>query len=148
MILFGAVSRLVNGACCVNIKHTTRIAIVAAMTLFSFVAIAICCIHNQKPAFFYLAIAASVFTGVARAFGEAVFLGFLKGYPSEMVGDVSSGTGFAGIFATGSVLGAKAVGISNQALFFIEALTIIVYFFAFRWLDTQIKKYPSSKTPE
>ena len=74
MILFGALSRLVNGACCVNIKHTTRIGIAAAMTLISFIAIAICCMNSDKPGYFYVAITASVFTGVARAFGEAVFL--------------------------------------------------------------------------
>jgi hypothetical protein len=135
MILFGAGSRLVNGACCVNIKHTTRIGIVTLFTFCSFIAIAICCMNNDKPIFFYVAIAASVFTGISQSFGEAVFLGFLKSYPSEMVGDVSVGTGFAGIFATGSLLGAKAIGLSNQALFFIEAPTIIVYFIAFKWLD-------------
>jgi hypothetical protein len=52
-----------------------------------------------------------------------------------MVGDVSVGTGFAGIFATTSLLATKAIGLSNQALFFIEAPTILLYFIAFRWLE-------------
>ena len=135
MILFGAGSRLVNGACCVNIRSTTRIGIVTIFTFTSFISIAICCINKDISQFFYLAIAASIFTGISQSFGEAVFLGFLKGYPSDMIGDVSAGTGFAGIFATCSLLGSKAIGLSNQALFFIEAPTIIVYFLAFYWLD-------------
>jgi hypothetical protein len=40
-------------------------------------------------------------------------MGFLKGYPSNMIGDLSTGTGFAGIFATFTLLGAKAVGLSD-----------------------------------
>jgi hypothetical protein len=71
-----------------------------------------------------------------------VFLGFLKGYPSNMIGDVSCGTGFAGIFATSTLLTCKALGISNEALFLVEAPTILLYFFAFKWLSDQKKLYP------
>ena len=70
-----------------------------------------------------------------------MFLGFLKGYPSELIGDVSTGTGFAGIFATGTLLGSKAIGISSQYLFFMEMPTIIIYFCAFKWLCDQKKLY-------
>ena len=70
-----------------------------------------------------------------------MFLGFLKGYPSYMIGDVSCGTGFAGIFATTTLLSCKALGISNQAIFLAEAPSILLYFFAFKWLVDQKKKY-------
>lgn len=69
--------------------------------------------------------------GIAHSFGEAVFLGFLKGFPSYTIGDVSVGTGFSGIFATGSLLFAKWIGMSNQTLFFIETPSIIIFYFAF-----------------
>ena len=113
MILFGASSRLVNGACCVNIKHITRAGIVTIFTSASFLMIAIACMNEEHQIFFVVAIAASIFQGISQSFGEAVFLGFLKGFPHDLVGDVSTGTGFAGIFATGTLLGAKAIGISN-----------------------------------
>lgn len=70
-----------------------------------------------------------------------MFLGFLKGYPSYMIGDVSCGTGFAGIFATTTLLSCKALGISNEAIFLAEAPSILLYFFAFKWLVDQKKKY-------
>lgn len=135
MILFGAGSRLVNGACCVKIDHLTRIGIVTIFTLSSFIMIAISCMNSDKSdAFFWVAVAASIFTGISQSFGEAVFLGFMKGFPGDMVGHISAGTGFAGIFATGTLLGSKAIGMKNQTLFFIEAPTILVYYLAFGWL--------------
>jgi hypothetical protein len=70
-----------------------------------------------------------------------VFLGFLKGYPSYLVGDVSAGTGFAGPFASGTLLVSKYFGVSSDILFFVEVPTIFVYFFAFKWLVDQKKKY-------
>jgi len=71
---------------------------------FSEEGISIACIYNTVPAMFWVAITASIFTGVSQSFGEAVFLGFLKGFPSYMIGYTSSGTGVAGIFATGTLL--------------------------------------------
>jgi hypothetical protein len=51
-----------------------------------------------------------------------------------MVGDVSAGTGFAGPFASGTLLIAKSFGLPSAILFFMEVPTIFVYFFAFKWL--------------
>ena len=123
MILFGAISRLVNGACCVKVAHTTRIAIVTIFTFGSFIAISLACFNDKNPDYFFVAVFASIFTGISQSFGEAVFLGFLKGYPSYMIGDVSCGTGFAGIFATTTLLSCKALGISNEAIFLAEDLS-------------------------
>ena len=88
-----------------------------------------------------MAVASSIFQGVSQSFGEAVFLGFLKGFPSEMLGDVSTGTGFAGILATFTLVGARAAKLSNQALLLIEAPTAFAYFYCFKWLDVQTRKY-------
>jgi hypothetical protein len=65
----------------------------------------------------------------------------LKGYPSHLVGDVSAGTGFAGPFATGTLLISKYYGLSSEILFFGQVPTVFVYFFAFKWLVDQKKKY-------
>ena len=61
MIVFGASSRLVNGACCVNIKHTTRVGIVTFFTSSSFLMIAIACMNTDKKIYFLVAIFASIF---------------------------------------------------------------------------------------
>jgi hypothetical protein len=65
MILFGGISRLVNGACCVNLAHTTRIGIVTIFTLCSFLAISVCCFNDDNPAYFKVAVFASIFTGIS-----------------------------------------------------------------------------------
>ena len=146
MILFGAASRFVNGSLCVNVRHTVRIGIVTVFTFCSFLMIALACIKgsgsgNKSLVYFVLAVFASIFTGISQSFGEAAIMGFLKGYPSEMIGHVSSGTGFAGIMATSTILGGKALGLSNQFIFIVEAPLIFIYFFLFRWLDRQRKIY-------
>lgn len=83
---------------------------------------------------FWVAIVASILTGSSQGFGEAAFLGFLKGFPSYMIGYTSSGTGAAGIFATGSLLLARYLKLSNCFLFMLEAPTILIYYFSFMWL--------------
>jgi len=58
-----------------------------------------------------------------------------------MVGDFSTGTGLAGIIATFTLLGAKAVGLQEYTLFFIEMPTIFMYYFCFIWLNKQTKTF-------
>ena len=60
-------------------------AIIIIVTIFKF------------EAGFYLALVSSVFHGAASALGESTILGFLKGYPSKLVGAFGSGTGMAGL---------------------------------------------------
>ena len=103
--------------------------------------VAFACMNKTIPFFFWVAVASSIFNGISQSFGEAVTLGFLKGFPSGMVGDFSSGTGFSGIFATFSLLGSKAIGMESQTLFFIEIPTIFIWFGSFWWLIQQKKKY-------
>jgi len=90
---------------------------------------------------FWVAVASSIFQGISQSFGEAVFLGFLKGFPSSLLGDVSTGTGFAGILATFTLVFARAVNLSNQALLLIEAPTAFAYYYCFKWLELQTRKY-------
>lgn len=74
--------------------------------------------------------------------GEATFLGCLKGFPSHLVGFVSSGTGFAGITANVINLVLQGIGLSNQIIFLVVTPTIIVYYLSTRWLIRQKEKYP------
>lgn len=136
MKLFGLASRFVNGSCCVRVAHTKRMAIVSVFTFISFVAIAYACSNNTNPTMFYVAVGASIFNGISQSFGEAVYLGFLKGFPSELIGDVSTGTGVSGIFATFTLFFAKWINLKDQYLFLIEAPTMLVYYLSFKWLDT------------
>jgi len=79
----------------------------------SFLTIAYCSTHPENMAYFYIALFASMFMGVSQSFGEAVVLGFLKGFPPNLVGDFSAGTGMAGIFSTFSLLGMKAMKLTD-----------------------------------
>ena len=141
MIFCGAISRVVNGSCCVHVRHKTRAFIVSIFTIVSFIMIAIACMNEDIPFFFWVAVGASVFQGISQSFGEAMFLGFLKGFPSKTVGYISCGTGFAGIFATATLLICKAIPISNQAMCFMVCPTVFLYYYCFSWLVNQTKKY-------
>jgi ABC-type bacteriocin/lantibiotic exporter with double-glycine peptidase domain len=61
----GITTRLVNGACCVNVRHMTRVGIATLITFLSFALIATACIFENQPIFFWVAVAASVLQGVA-----------------------------------------------------------------------------------
>ena len=97
-------SRYVHGAFFVRVKHIYRILIVTCLTLASFTLISYACFNDDKPQMFWVSVLSSVLVGIAQGFGEAVIFGFLKGFPSYMIGDVSTGTGFAGPFGSFSVL--------------------------------------------
>jgi hypothetical protein len=77
-----------------------KVYLIVFFQVFSFILIAISCYHSDINAYFFVALFACIFTGAAQGFGEATFLGFIKEFPTHMVGYVSSGTGFAGIMGT------------------------------------------------
>lgn len=91
---------------------------------------------------FFVALIASCLIGMSQGLGEATFLGFLKEYPSHTVGYVSSGTGFAGIFGSGTYLTFQAFDIPNQYVFIFACPTILIYFGAFSWLNGKKELYP------
>lgn len=106
-------TRYANGSFLVNIPHLTRVKIVSVLQLASFMGIAIASFYSSQEFMFYLALFASMLTGISTGMGEATFLGFLKGYPSHTVGYVSSGTGFAGIFGTLTLITLQSINLSN-----------------------------------
>ena len=98
-----------------NIKHLTRFKMVTTFGICAFCIIALASYEGslEKENYFYLALFASVLVGIASAMGEATFLGYTNFFPSHVVGFVSSGTGFAGISGTGTLLILQGIGLSN-----------------------------------
>jgi len=127
----------------------TRIAAVSCLSITSFCLIGLASFNAPAkdavdPGIFWfcVAVAASCIIGIAGGMGEATFLGFLKGYPSHTVGYVSSGTGFAGISGTVTLLALKGIGLKNQWIYLIAIPTIFVYYSSFQWLNRKKKRYP------
>ena len=136
MTVMSICTRFTYGACLVNIHPLTKIRVVSSLAILAFLLVALASFFHQHHAFFWVAITACVFVGISCGLGEATFLGFLKGFPSHMVGYVSSGTGFAGLSGTGMLLVCESIGFSNQAIFLIAVPTILIYYVAFNWLNT------------
>jgi hypothetical protein len=65
MILFGMLTRIVNGIYFVKVRHLTRVKVVTSLTFLSFIMIATACVYNKNPNFFWVAVASSILTGVA-----------------------------------------------------------------------------------
>lgn len=101
MTLIMMITRYCNGTVLVNISHKSRFNIVVILGISSFILLSLAAHEAILGAenYFYVALLASMMMGVSMAMGEATFLGFLNGFPSFLVGFVSSGTGFAGISA-------------------------------------------------
>lgn len=129
------IARYANASWVVNWPHLNRSYIVTTFAILSFLLIAFATIYDKNKNFFWVAVGASVFTGFSQGLGEAAFLGFLKGFPSRLVGDVSCGTGMAGLFGTAMLLSLKAIGFSNQAIYLIAIPTMIVYQWSYIWLS-------------
>mmetsp|Transcript_26973 Transcript_26973/g.41102 ORF Transcript_26973/g.41102 Transcript_26973/m.41102 type:complete len:161 (-) Transcript_26973:685-1167(-) len=144
MIFFGILGRFLNGSLCIRMRHSVRIWFAAHLTLFSFLLISFACFAGLHYGInlFYLAVAASVFTGLAEASGEAALLGYMKGFPANMVSEVSSGSGFGGITATLALLGTKAIGMQNWLIFLVCAPVYLAYNWIFQWVDRHKQAYP------
>ena len=97
-------------------------------------------IDPSKEYKFYLSLVASIIIGVTCALGESNILGLLKGFPSNMVGFFGSGTGFAGILGTSSLLILAAIGFTDSEIYLTAAPTMIPYIYCCLWLiDKQHK---------
>jgi len=142
--LVGVASRFLTGVICIKIKHTRRICICAALTIISFLTIFVACYYGDKTKnnhFFYLVVGAGTLTGIAESVGEITIVGFLHGFPSSLISEVSSGTGFGGVFATLTLLGASSMGISNTVFFLATSPLILLYAYSFYWIDRQKRTY-------
>ena len=152
MTTFSILTRVANGTCLVNVPHMTRITVVSLLAVTSFALIALASFNAPDPSekdppifWFIVAVLASCLIGISCGMGEATFLGFLKGYPSHTVGYVSSGTGFAGLSGTGTLLVLQGIGLANQYIFIVTCPTILIYYLAFVWLNKKKKELPFIK---
>jgi hypothetical protein len=104
MTIMSIITRFTYGFALVNIHPMTKIRAVSGLAILAFVLVAVAAFNSEHKAFFAVAVIACVFVGISCGLGEATFLGFLKGFPGHLVGYVSSGTGFAGLSGTGTLL--------------------------------------------
>jgi hypothetical protein len=88
----------VNSIYLINITHKKRL--IGTYICFStaFFMLAMCTLTNEKWGFF-VSLLACMIIGCATSIGENVVLGFMKAFPSNLVGGWYTGTGGSGIFS-------------------------------------------------
>ena len=123
-------------------KHITRVLINSTDMAIGFILISFACSYNKVEASFYVSLVASVFLGTVSSFGESTILGFIKGFPSTVVGYFGSGTGFAGVFGSGFILILQSLNLGNAEIFIIMSPACIIYFLTFFWIYRMKAKHP------
>ena len=141
MTVLSIITRFTYGLCLVNIHPMTKIRVVSILAILALILVALASFQSWNPIYFDVAVSACVFIGISCGLGEATFLGLLNGFPGHLVGYVSSGTGFAGLSGTGTLLLLQGLHLSNQAIFLLATPTIIIYYIAFSWLNKQKNQY-------
>jgi battenin len=104
---------MVNAKYFIKIKHFHRMLINSINMMLGFLIISLACTYTQFKASFWISLVSSVILGTVSALGESTTLGFCKGFPSTIVGNFGSGTGFAGIFGSGMILILQSAGLSD-----------------------------------
>ena len=127
MEVAGLLCRYINGWCCINKTHLSRIYLVTGTFISAFLVIAISAVNTHISFFFYLALISAACVGVGQSFAESVCLGFLKGFPSGVIGDFGGGTGFAGIFAVVQLLILRALKVHDTITFSIQVGSMLVF---------------------
>lgn len=88
-----------------------------------------------------MSLIASILFGTTSALGESTSIGFLKDFPSSTVGFFGSGTGFAGVFGSGSILILSSFGLPLGAVYILMTPTFLIYYLSFFWLNSKHKRY-------
>jgi hypothetical protein len=135
------ITRFANGTILVNIEHPKRFFASACLATCAFFLIAFASFHGEdkdsgkdESGYFWVAIAATMLVGCGMAMGEATFLGYCRGFPSHVVGYVSSGTGCAGLTGTGTMLVLQSIELKNSTIFLIASPSMLIYLSAIYWL--------------
>eukprot|EP00743_Colponemidia_sp_Colp-15_P006146 GILK01006606.1.p1 GENE.GILK01006606.1~~GILK01006606.1.p1 ORF type:complete len:460 (+),score=74.39 GILK01006606.1:123-1382(+) len=134
-IAMGSTARSVNAFFLLKISHTSRILFIAVLMLLGYLGVAVATFVS-----FYFALAAILLVGSASSFGESVNLGFLRAFPSELVGAWSSGTGMAGVLGSGLYLILSSANLQDSLIFFVASPFAVVYCSIYLYL------YRSSKS--
>ena len=61
-------------------------------------------------------------------------MGFLKGFPKYLVGDVSTGTGLSGIIATSTLFVSEVFKFPKYALMLFEIPFVFAFYRSYDWL--------------
>ena len=105
LIVFNSMFRLINSRYFIKIIHTKRITVNACAMVVGYVLISASCLISQEYVIgFFISLVAASTHGLTSCFGESTILGYLKGFPAELVVGWSSGTGFAGVVGAGLVV--------------------------------------------
>ena len=139
--MFSILTRFVNAKYLIKTQHLSRITFGTVVGLTSFIIISVCCAFYTIPAMFQVSLVASILVGIQMAIGESTLLGFLKNFPGETVGFFGSGTGFAGISGSGSLILLKCLNLSNSTIYLIAAPTMVPYYISFNFLTKQKRKF-------
>lgn len=134
--------KVCNAKYLIKIRHIVRIFINSINLMVGFLIISFCCTFKEHEISFWLSLLSSIILGTGSALGESTTLGFIKGFPSSVVGYFGSGTGFAGMFGSGIILILKGAGLNNGQIFFIITPTVIPYFLAFWWIYRVKERHP------
>lgn len=105
LIIFNGAFRIINSRFFIKITHSKRLKVNFCAMIVGYILIAVSAYSDsQNIVFFVICLIASVIHGLTSCFGESVILGYLKGFPADLVVGWSSGTGFAGVVGAGLVV--------------------------------------------
>ena len=127
-----------------HIAHIVRFMLVTAMSVSAYVLMAICSEATSDWGFF-VALFAAVLMGLAQCWGEAVMLGFLKVFPSELVAGWSSGTGFAGVGGTLLWVAYRAGNVPDFIVYLSVLPLLLLYIAALLYLNAIRKRFLPEK---
>ena len=139
-ILFSGVTRFINSKYLIKINHMHRLTFNSFYIFLSYLLVAAVTIW-EVPGGFALSLVGAVMHGTSMSFGESTILGFMKGYPSKLVGAFSSGTGFAGAGGAGIIMLLKPL-MKEGYIFLVAIPSVIVYYLACYNLTQKREKYP------
>jgi len=128
--------RFLNSRFLIKIEHKKRIIFNTLYLAAGYIIIGSVAINYTEVGFAF-SLLASLILGSGSTLGESTNLGFLKGYPSDLVVGWASGTGFAGISGTGFPLIFAAIGVQLGIMFFATLPLVGVYLLCFLWLRRQ-----------
>lgn len=138
-ILFASMIQFVNSWLLINISHVKRLTFNAFYMMAAYLLITVVTIWKFEAGF-WLALVAALMHGTSAAFSESTILGYMKGFPSRLVAPFSTGTGFAGVFGSLTLLLLKLVFEKTGYIFALVSPIIIVYLFCIFWLHAQKRK--------
>eukprot|EP00826_Nyctotherus_ovalis_P029773 TRINITY_DN2361_c0_g1_i6.p1 TRINITY_DN2361_c0_g1~~TRINITY_DN2361_c0_g1_i6.p1 ORF type:complete len:328 (-),score=83.83 TRINITY_DN2361_c0_g1_i6:79-1062(-) len=112
------------------------------MMVLGYLLISVSCLLSSTTVYsFFISLGASCIHGLTSCFGESVILGYLKGFPADLVVGWSSGTGFAGVVGAGLVVLLTALDFELFAIYLVALGLVLFYLLSFIYLNRQKNKF-------